>query len=30
MVDYEQEPNFDQCEITGLMGDCLDFEVSYI
>ena len=30
MVDYEQEPNFDRCEITGLMGDCVDFELSYI
>jgi hypothetical protein len=30
MVDYEQEPNFGRCEITGLMGDCLDFELSYI
>lgn len=30
MVDYEQEPDFDECEITGLMGDCVDFELSYI
>jgi hypothetical protein len=30
MVDYEQEPDFDRCEITGLMGDCLTFELSYI
>ena len=29
MVDYEQEPNFDCCEITGLRGDCLDFQLSY-
>ena len=29
MVDYEQEPNLDRCEITGLMVDCLDFELSY-
>ena len=30
MVDYEQEPDFAECEITGFMGDCLDFELSYI
>lgn len=30
MVDYEQESNFDRCEITGLMGDCVNFQLSYI
>lgn len=29
MVDYEQESRLDHCEITGLLGDCVDFELSY-
>ena len=30
MVDYDQEPNFCRCEITGLHGDCLTFRLTYI
>ena len=29
MVDYEQESSLDHCEITGLLGDCVAFELSY-
>jgi len=29
LVDYEQEPSFSLCEITGLRSDCLDFRLTY-
>jgi hypothetical protein len=29
LVDYEQEPNFDRCDITGLYSDCLHFRLTY-
>ena len=29
LVDYDQYPDFNRCEITGLHSDCLDFRLTY-